>query len=236
MSDEVRGLGSTESPETTDARETDEAGKAPAAYSDLENTETVALHPPSTEEFDDEASARDAPTPARRFRRDFWRRKVNLRPVAVVLIVLILISGGAAAWLYAKWYRPDQLTDPSVARAAVNAASDGTVALLSYSSDTLDRDIAAARSHLGGDFLSYYDQFTQQVVVPAAKQKSLKTTAHVMRAAVSELRPGSAVVLLFVNQNTTTKDNTEPSMKPSTVLVNVTEIGGKWLITKFTPI
>ena len=40
-----------------------------------------------------------------------------------------------ATWLYFKQYRPDQQTDPDVARAVVSAASDGTVALLSYSPD-----------------------------------------------------------------------------------------------------
>jgi len=36
-------------------------------------------------------------------------------------------------------------------------------------------------------------------VAPAAKQKSLKTTARVVAAALSELRPDSAVVLLYVD-------------------------------------
>ncbi|BCI86726.1 hypothetical protein NIIDMKKI_19320 [Mycobacterium kansasii] len=57
-----------------------------------------------------------------------------------------------------------------------------------------------------------------------------------MRAAVSELHPGSAVVLVFVDQSTTTKDNPEPTIKPSSVLVSVTQVGGKWLITKFNPV
>ncbi|ORA19146.1 hypothetical protein BST12_18010 [Mycobacterium angelicum] len=173
----------------------------------------------------------------RRFlRRDLLRVQVNVRPVPVLLILLVLISGGVTAWLYVKQYQPDQQTDPSVARAAINAASDGTVALLSYSPDTLDKDFATAKSHLSGDFLSYYDQFTQQIVAPAAKQKSLKTTAHVMRAAISELHPNSAVVLVFVDQNTTSKDSPDPSMAASSVLVNLALVDGKWLITKFTPV
>ena len=118
----------------------------------------------------------------------------------------------------------------------VTAASEGTVALLSYSADTLDKDFAAARTHLGGDFLAYYDQFTQQNVVPAAKQKSLKTTARVVRAAVSELHPDSAVVLLFVNQSTTSKDSPAASTAANSVLVSMARIDGKWLITKFSPI
>jgi Mce-associated membrane protein len=162
------------------------------------------------------------------------RREVKVVPV--ILVVLLLISGGAATWLYFKEYRPDKQTDAGVASAVVNAASDGTVALLSYSPDTLDKDFAAAKSHLSGDFLSYYNQFTEQIVAPAAKQKSLKTNARVLGAAVQELHPDSAVVLVLVDQSTTSKDNPDPSMASSSVLVSLSRVNGNWLITKFDPV
>jgi Mce-associated membrane protein len=162
--------------------------------------------------------------------------KLNLKVVPVLLVLLLLISGGAATWLYFKRYQPNQRTDPSVARAVVSAASDGTVALLSYSPESLDKDFTAAKSHLSGDFLSYYSQFTEQIVAPAAREKSLKTSAHVMGAAVSELHPDSAVVLVFVDQSTTSKDKPDPSMSSSSVLVSMTRVNGNWLITKFDPV
>lgn len=162
------------------------------------------------------------------------RRKVKVVPV--ILIVLLLLSGGAATWLYFKQYRPDKQTGPSVASAVANAASDGTVALLSYSPDTLDKDFAAAKTHLSGDFLSYYNQFTEQIVAPAAKQKSLKTNARVLGAAVQELHPNSAVVLVLVDQSTTSKDNPDPAMASSSVLVSLARVNGAWLITKFDPV
>jgi len=169
--------------------------------------------------------------------RGGWSRMLrNVKVVPVILVLLLLISGGVAAWLYFKRYQPNQQTDPSVARAVVSAASDGTVALLSYSPESLDKDFAAAKSHLAGDFLSYYNQFTEQIVAPAAKQKSLKTTAHVIGAAVSELHPNSAVVLVFVDQSTTSKDRPDPSMAASSVLVSMTRVNGNWLITKFEPV
>lgn len=162
------------------------------------------------------------------------RRRVKVVPV--ILIVLLLLSGGAAAWLYFNQYRPDKQTDPSVASAVAKAASDGTVALLSYSPDSLDKDFAAAKTHLSGDFLSYYNQFTEQIVAPAAKQKALKTNARVLGAAVQELHPNSAVVLVLVDQSTTSKDNPDPSMASSSVLVSLTRVNGAWLITKFDPV
>lgn len=162
-----------------------------------------------------------------------WR-KVKVLPV--ILIVLLLLSGGAATWLYFTQYRPDKQTDAGVASAVVSSASDGTIALLSYSPESLDKDFAAAKSHLSGDFLSYYNQFTEQIVAPAAKQKSLKTNARVLGAAVQDLHPNSAVVLVLVDQSTTSKDNPDPAMASSSVLVSMTRVNGTWLITKFDPV
>nr|WP_307857330.1 hypothetical protein [Mycobacterium sp. SM1] len=164
------------------------------------------------------------------------RRLPRVKLVPVVLVLLLVTSTALAAWLYVHQYRPDRQTDSGVARAVLSAASDGTVALLSYAPDSLDRDFATAKSHLAGDFLSYYDQFTRQIIAPAAKQKALKTTAHVMRAAVAELHPDSAVVLVFVDQATTSKDNPDPSMAASSIRVTLTRVHGNWLITKFDPV
>jgi Mce-associated membrane protein len=178
----------------------------------------------------------DVPKRTKRGRRDWSRRLRNVKVVPVTLILLLLISGGVATWLYFERYQPNRQTDPGVARAVISAASDGTVALLSYSPESLDKDFATAKSHLSGDFLSYYNQFTEQIVGPAAKEKSLKTTARVIGAAVSELHPNSAVVLVYVDQSTTSKDRPDPSESASSVLVSMTRVNGNWLITKFDPV
>ena len=162
------------------------------------------------------------------------RRRVKVAPL--VLVLLLLLSGALATWLYVVQYRPDEQTDTAAAQTAINAARDGTVALLSYKPDTLNQDFAAAKSHLTGDFLNYYDQFTKEIVTPAAKEKALTTTAQVVGAAATELQPNSAVVLLFVNQATTSKERPDPAMASSSVLVSLTKVHGTWLITKFQPV
>jgi Mce-associated membrane protein len=162
------------------------------------------------------------------------RRRVKVAPL--VLVLLLLLSGALATWLYVVQYRPDEQTDTAAAQTAINAARDGTVALLSYKPDTLNQDFAAAKSHLTGDFLNYYDQFTKEIVTPAAKEKALTTTAQVVGAAATELQPNSAVVLLFVDQATTSKERPDPAMASSSVLVSLTKVHGTWLITKFQPV
>ena len=165
------------------------------------------------------------------------RRRLNAVPLIPVALVLgLLASAGLTGWLYFAQYRPDTQTDAAVAQSAVNAARDGTVALLSYKPDTLNQDFAAAKSHLTGDFLNYYDQFTKQVVTPAAQSKAVTTTAQVVGAAASELEPDKAVVLIFVNQVTTSKERPDPSMASSSVKVSLTKVHGQWLIAKFDPV
>jgi Mce-associated membrane protein len=180
-------------------------------------------------EIDKAADSADSSSPARRS-----LPTIPLIPAALVLG--LLAAGGLAGWLYFAQFRPDTQTDNAVAQSAVNAARDGTVALLSYKPDTLNQDFAAARSHLTGDFLNYYDQFTKQVVTPAAQTKAVATTAQVVGAAASELHPNSAVVLVFVNQVTTSKERPDPAMASSSVLVSLTKVHGDWLITKFDPV
>jgi len=163
-------------------------------------------------------------------------RRLRVKVAPVVLVLLLLLSGALATWLYVGQYRHDEQTDTAAAQTAINAARDGTVALLSYKPDTLNQDFAAAKSHLTGDFLNYYDQFTKEIVTPAAKEKALTTTAQVVGAAATELQPNSAVVLLFVNQATTSKERPDPAMASSSVLVSLTKVHGTWLITKFQPV
>jgi Mce-associated membrane protein len=126
--------------------------------------------------------------------------------------------------------------EPVAANVALDAAKTGTVALVSYSPESLDKDFAAAKSHLTGDFLSYYTQFTQQIVTPAAKQKSVKTAASVVRAAVSEMQRDSAVVLVIINQNTTSKENPDGAFAASAVKVCLKKINDTWLISSFDPV
>jgi Mce-associated membrane protein len=170
-------------------------------------------------------------------KRSLLQQIKRLRPrLGAVLLTLVLAATGLVGGLYYFQYRPDRDTDTSVAQTAIRAATDGTVALLSYSPETLDRDFATAKSRLTGDFLDYYNTFTTQVVAPAVAQKAVKTNAAVVRAAVTELRSGAAVVLVFVNQSTTSSDKPDPSMSSSSVLVTLTKVDDAWLISSFDPV
>jgi len=65
----------------------------------------------------------------------------------------------------------------------------------------------------------------------------VKTSASVVRAAVSDIHPESAVVLVFVNQTmTTSKENPDGAFAASSVKVGMKKIDGAWLISTFDPV
>jgi Mce-associated membrane protein len=210
------------------------AGDTPA---DITETDTAEESETDTEESEagaddteeSEAGADDTESSAAP------RRKLSWALIAV-LLALLLAAAGMTSWLYLHSYRSDQQTNQAVADRALDAAKAGTVAALSYSPPTLDQDLTAAKSHLTGKFLTYYTEFTDQVVRPAVKDKAVSTTANVVRGAVSELHPDKATVLLFVNQTTTSNDRPEPALMASSVLVTLDKVDGNWLISDFNPV
>lgn len=155
---------------------------------------------------------------------------------SILLAVSVIAAMALAAGVFFLQYRPDRQLDDAAARRAIQAASDGAVASLSYSTDSMDRDFANAKAHLTGEFLAYYDTFTKQIVTPALQQKQITQTAAVVRAAVSELHPNAAVVLVFLNETTTTKDKPQPLITPSSVRITLTKVSGTWLISKLDPL
>jgi Mce-associated membrane protein len=154
----------------------------------------------------------------------------------IVSVVVAVASVGLAVGLYLTQYRTDVQTDDAAASAAVLAASDGTVALLSYQPDSVDTDLAAAKNHLTGEFLIYYGKFSDEILLPAAKERAVSTEASVVRAAEVAIHPNTAKVLVFVNQTTTSRERPDASQTASSVMVSLAKVDGRWLISAFDPI
>lgn len=158
------------------------------------------------------------------------------RLVPILLGVALVASAALASVVFFTIYKPDQQTGTQAAKTVVQAASDGTVALLSYAPDTLEQDFTNAKSHLTGDFLSYYTDFTTKIVQPAAQKKKVKTNAKVVQGAAVEVKPDSAVVLLFINQTTTSQEIPDGAFAVSSVKVGLNKVNGNWMISSFDPV
>jgi len=182
------------------------------------------------------ATNREDSTPVAQGRIGRWISAGRARWRVILVVGLTAAAVGLAAGVYLFQYRPDERIDAAVAATAKQAAEDGTIAVLSYSPQSLTDDIAKAKSHLTGDFLNYYTHFTDQIFAAAAQQQQVSTTASVERAAVSDLHPDSAVVLLFVDKESSSKDKPAPVTRPTTVRATMKKVNGSWLIAQFDPL
>jgi Mce-associated membrane protein len=163
-----------------------------------------------------------------------WRRIRWSRVIAYGLLpALALLLASAAGFL--KW-QDASVRDAQLARTeSVQAATDGTIALLSYRADTVQKDLEAARGRLTGTFLNAYTSLTHEVVIPGAKQKQISAVATVPAAASISASADHATVLLFVNQ-TVIIGQDAPTNSASSVRVTLDKVGGHWLISGFDPV
>lgn len=143
-----------------------------------------------------------------------WRRVVAF---GVLPGLAMLLAAGAG---YLKWM-DTTVRDTQAARAeSVWAATESTVAMLSYKLDTVENDLGAARDRLVGEVKDSYTALTNDVVIPGSKQKQISTMANVPAAASMSAKPNHAVVLVFVNQ-TNTMGNDPPTSTASSVRVTL---------------
>ncbi|BBZ47785.1 hypothetical protein [Mycobacterium parmense] len=153
----------------------------------------------------------------------------------VIAATMVACAVGVPAALFFAVYRPDQQVGDAAAQRAVQVASDGAVAVLSYAPDNLNRDFAKAESYLTGNFLAYYIKFTEQIAA-LAQQKRVTQSAKVIRAAISELHADSAAVLVFIDQTATSKDKPQPQTTATGAMVTLTKVKNSWLISKLDPL
>lgn len=178
----------------------------------------------------DEADLLDADDegPTKERARIGWAR---LLVAALPALVLILALGVG----YLKWLDGKERESRIAAEQSVKAASESTIAILSYKPETVDQDLRAAADRLTADFRQQYTQLVTDVVAPGAKQQHI-TAAATVPAAASVIATGKqAVVLVFVDQITTI-GNDPPTQSTSSVRVTLDKIDGKWLISQFDPV
>jgi Mce-associated membrane protein len=175
----------------------------------------------------DEAEAADD-APAKQAARFFWGR---LLVAALPVLALVLTLGVG----YLKWLDGTARESRLAAEQSVRAASDSTIAILSYKPETVDRDLKAAADRLAEPFRQQYTQLVNDVVAPGAKQQHISAVATVPAAASVAATGKHAVVLVFVDQ-TTTIGTDAPTQSTSSVRVSLDKVDGRWVISQFDPV
>lgn len=154
-----------------------------------------------------------------------------LLAVAGVVVAALLVGVGWLGWGYLQDRAAEQ------ARAdAVQAATAQAVAMLSYNYNDVDQQLAAAADGLTGDFKGDYDKLVQETIAPGAKEKKITVEATVQAGSIVSATKNDAVVLLYVNQITTSADMPDAATTGSRVRMEMHKEGDRWLTGRLTPV
>lgn len=156
----------------------------------------------------------------------------------LVVVTAGLMVAGVTQLLVKNRPAPLSLADRAdVRQAVVDAAASNTAKILTYSPDTVEQDFATALTHTTGAFADYYKKFTDETVIPAARERGIKATATVVQSGFVSFDPdGKVTTLVFVNQVTTSRTDPTPTSTASAARVGLRNISGEWLIESFDPV
>lgn len=163
------------------------------------------------------------------------RRRINWASLVVYFILPVTAVVLAAGVGYLRWQTSNLQQSRVAEHDSVRVATEGTVALLSYRPETVDKDLEAAQSRLTGQFSDTYAALIHDVVIPGAKEQKISAAATVPAAASVSTSADRAVVLLFVNQTVTVGEDA-PTSTASSVRVSLEKSAGRWLISQFDPV
>lgn len=177
----------------------------------------------------DESSGDVQPDSKREKHPIVWSRVFAYGILPGLALVLALGAG------YLRWSGGSS-DDLAAARAeSVQVAREDAVALLSYKADSVDKDLAAARERLTGEFKDAYSELTRQVVIPGAKEKHISSAAKATAAASVSVTASHAVALVFVDQTVTIGDGAPTGTQP-VVRMTLDKVNGRWLVSRFDPV
>ncbi|OBJ47648.1 hypothetical protein [Mycobacterium asiaticum] len=159
-----------------------------------------------------------------------WSRVFAFGVLPALALLLALAAG------YFKWVAVSGAEAALARTESMRVASEDAVALLSYSPDSAEKDLGAARDRLTGDFKDSYTELTRKVVIPGAKEKRISAVAKVNAAASVSASARHAVVLLFVNQTVTIGDGGTPTDTQPVVRVVLEKVDNRWLVSHFDPV
>jgi Mce-associated membrane protein len=169
------------------------------------------------------------PTPAAPNRR-------NLRTALVAAVAIVVLLGFVTVNV---WLAVVRSANDGVERArvdALNSARTRVPAMLSYNYKDLSAYLTQAPTNTTGDFKQAFTKLLTRFIAPGAKKQRISTKATIKSAGVIEAHANSAVVLVMIDQTTTSKDATPNQLDGSRVRVELTLIGGKWLVSDMTPV
>lgn len=148
--------------------------------------------------------------------------------VLAALVAVLLLLVGFLAYQASDRHGPDPL-DASRA-AALDAGRQAARLVLSYDYRHLAKDFAAGRAVSTGQFLKDYESTTGKLVEDVAPRYKAVLVADVSEAGVVTATRDRALLLVFVDVQSTSTLTTSVKVTPRRVKLTMQRVHGRWLL------
>lgn len=152
-------------------------------------------------------------------------------PLTVTVFVLVAITLCAAGGTLVSRLYSAQRYDEAAAQEALRVAPGYVEKVISYDYRTLESDVRDARKNLTGKFLGEYDRSMSKVTPTLVGQQAIQE-ARAAKAGVQEASSTEVAVLVFSQRMTTKLDREEPQVYQDRILVTLTKVRDRWLISQ----
>ncbi|MFD3707284.1 h domain protein [Nocardia sp. NPDC058658] len=158
------------------------------------------------------------------------RIKIVFGALAATGLIAAIVLGISGFQLWQQDKTEQARTD------AMSTANRTVSAMFTYEPATVDTELPRAADNLTEEFRAEYLKLIQQAIAPGAKEKQLTVKATTQAEGVVSAEPEHAVVLLYLNQLTTSKDSPQGTTSGSRVRVTLDKSDDRWLVAQVTPI
>ena len=163
------------------------------------------------------------------------KRALPLRAIVIAVGALAVAALLIAVIVLGNDYRIDRQTE-AARTDSVDAAGRQAVSMFAYDFKNVDTELPKAVDGLTGDLEDQYKGLIASTIAPGAKEKQLTVKVSVQGGSVVSASPQDAVVLLFLNQVTTSKDTPQAVTSGSRLRMTLHKDDGRWLVSNVKPI
>ncbi|MCD0450268.1 hypothetical protein LO762_13850 [Actinocorallia sp. API 0066] len=234
-------IGAADDSDTTDATDTGKAKAKPAEPDDEDDepeakavsTKKAAADADKADAAESEAEVIESPKAKKAVRSA--KRPVKAGSdggvpgwVLVVLGALVVALGVSTGLLWSN--TRGTLSQDQIDKAVRTAASTAQH-ISSWDYRTIKQDVAVVLDETTGDFHKAYEASAEKLLQTAPEQQAV-TVGLTSKAGVEAVRDdGSVTVLVFLNQQTTSKD-ADPHIEQHRLRLTMVEKDGLWLVSK----
>lgn len=162
-------------------------------------------------------------------------QRLTRGPVLFATAGVLFVAAIAMAAFVGFDYWSDTQVDKARTE-SVAAARHAVEAVFTYDFHSVDTELPKSADNLTPAFRKDYLDLIDKAIAPGAKEKQLNVQASTSASGVVSAQRKHAVVLLYLNQVTTSKDSPQGTVTPSRVKVDLDKDSGRWLVGGITPI